>query len=190
MLPTVKEKQADNSREFSRLTGHLSYSDINEIHFNLIDQAHIFSSVEPRIKLFFSTHKCTWPLETITHCTKTVVCVISLSAASLISYRSIFLPKERRKDWSSFAVSLAASLLSCQHSSVMFPALSVGKIKLALISHNNHSCKPLQTVTRQLQRWELSVVLMKGFGRLHSLNANFHFFPSFAEQETNKNQPP
>lgn len=82
---TVKQKQADNSKEFSSLTKHLSYSDINEIHFNFIDQAHIFSPVELRTKLFFSTHKCIWPLETITHCTKPAICVTSLSAVSLIS---------------------------------------------------------------------------------------------------------
>lgn len=81
----VKQKQADKSKEFSSLTEHLSYSDINEIHFNLIDQAHIFVMVELRTKLFFSTHKCISPLETITNCTKTVIRVSSLSAVSWIS---------------------------------------------------------------------------------------------------------
>lgn len=55
MLLTVKEKLADNSREFSILTGHLSYSDINEIHFNLIDQAHFFTSrAKNKASLFYS----------------------------------------------------------------------------------------------------------------------------------------
>lgn len=34
------------------------------------------------------------------------------------------------------------------------------------------------------------VVLMKGFGRLHSLNANFNFFPNFPEQETKQESTP
>lgn len=145
---TVKQKQADNSREFSSLTEHLSYSDIYEIHLNLIDQAHIFSLVELRTKLFFSIHKCIWPLETITHCTKTAICGDFSQCCQLdFLEKHIFTQgkKEGSKQFCSLSLSLAVSLLRCQHSLVMFPALSLGKIKLALISHNNHSCKPLQT---------------------------------------------